>query len=137
MVPASVRDVLRDALAGQAEVRLAVLFGSAARGTATPESDVDVAVEVEPGADLTALAATLSRAVAREVDLVSLLDPGVPLLEELLRDGVVVHEGVPGAAARWRSHVLGDLELDRPWYARMRDAWLRKVAEQGLGDGQP
>jgi predicted nucleotidyltransferase len=133
--PDSRIDALRHVLARQSGMRLAILFGSVARGTANEQSDVDLAVDVEPGADLAALASELTIAAGREVDLVRLSDAGVPLLEELVRDGVVVYE-VPHAAARWRAHVLADLEIDRPWYARMRDAWLRRVAAQGLGDGQ-
>ena len=115
---------------------MALLFGSVARDTAGQKSDVDVAVD-EAGADLPQLSAELTQAVGREVQIVTLGDAGVPLLEEILRDGIVVYERTPHAAASWRSHTIADLEIDRPWYARMRDAWLRRVAERGLGDGQP
>jgi hypothetical protein len=66
------------------------------------------------------------------VDVISLADPGVPLLDELLRDGVVLYQARPGACATWRSHVLADLELDRPWYERLRDAWLERVSRLGV-----
>ncbi len=122
---------LRGALAGRSEVRLALLFGSTARGEATESSDVDVAV-LAPGACLLELAHELSRAVGRDVDVISLEYPGVPMLEQLVRDSVVVYEGTRGAAANWRSATLLGLELDRPWYRRMRDAWLRRVAERGV-----
>jgi predicted nucleotidyltransferase len=128
---ASIVDALRRALAARREVRVAVLFGSAARGTMTETSDVDLAVDA-PGVDRCALAGELSLALDREVDVVDLSDPGVPLLEELVRDGVVVHESEPGRGATWRSRALAILETDRPWYARMRDAWVRRVAERGL-----
>jgi hypothetical protein len=62
---------------------------------------------------------------------VALPDAGVPLIEELLRDAIVVYEQPAYAAASWRARVIADLEIDRPWYARMRDAWLRTVAERG------
>lgn len=58
-------------------------------------------------------------------------------LQKLLRDGIVVHEGTPGAGATWRSRTLAMLETDGPWYARMRDAWLLRVREKGLGRGRP
>jgi predicted nucleotidyltransferase len=124
---------LRRILAGRADVRMALLFGSHARDAARPDSDVDVAVDTD--ADLLDLAAELTLALECEVDVVSLDDPGVPLLEALVRDGVVVHEGVPGRGARWRSHALTTLETDRPWYTRMADAWLQRVAERGIADG--
>jgi uncharacterized protein len=125
---------IRSALAGRADVRVAVLFGSQARGTAGPTSDVDVAVDA-PGVDLLDLAALLAGALEREVDVVALDDATIPLLEHLVRDGVVVHEGYRGAGALWRSRTLATLETDRPWYARMRDAWLAHVRERGLSRG--
>lgn len=85
-----------------------------------------------PGVDLLTLAAELSRATGTEVDIVSLQSPSIPLLEEIIRDGRLVHEGVPGAAAAWRSHALADLDTDRRWFARMRDGWLGRVAARGL-----
>ena len=126
-------DALRHALSGRSEVRLVLLFGSCARGTASEGSDVDLAVLADP-LDAAALSADLTLALHREVEAVDLADDlGVPLLEAIIQDGVVVHEGAPGEAARWRARALIDLETDRPWFARMRDAWLRAVAEHGLG----
>jgi predicted nucleotidyltransferase len=125
---------LRQVLAGRKDVRVAVLFGSEARGAARAGSDVDVAVDA-PGADILELAAALSEALSREVDVVPLEDATIPLLEQLIRDGIVVHEAYPGAGALWRSHALASLETDRPWFARMRDAWLARVRGQGLSRG--
>ncbi|MET0789991.1 MAG: nucleotidyltransferase domain-containing protein [Polyangiaceae bacterium] len=115
----------------QGDVVLALLFGSRARGDASETSDVDVAL-LTPSADLLEIGARLSQASGLEVDVISLADPGVPMLDELLRDAVVLYEGQPGAYATWRSHVLADLELDRPWYELMRDAWLERVAKNGV-----
>lgn len=127
---------LRRAFPRMRGVRLALLFGSVARNTANEASDVDVAVELDPGADVLDIAAALSRDVEREVQVVELSDPGVPLLEELVRDAIPVYEATPYAATRWRVRALIDLDTDGPWYARMCDAWLKRVAERGLGDGQ-
>ena len=125
---------LADALAGREDVRLAVVFGSRARGRAHAGSDVDLAVWA-PGVDLLELGARLSSELGLEVDLVSLEDPDLPLLGEIVADGIVVHEGIPGGHGAWRARALSVLELDGPWYARMRDAWLSTVARQGLGHG--
>jgi len=122
---------LQPVLRARGDVGLALLFGSRARGDASETSDVDVAL-LAPSADLLEIGARLSEASCLEVDVVSLADPGVPLLDELLRDAVVLHEARPGAYATWRSHVLADLELDRPWYEHMRDAWLLRVAQRGI-----
>ncbi len=125
---------IRRALAGRAGIRLALLFGSEARGTARPDSDVDLAV-AGTAIDALEIAAYLGAILQREVQVTDLTDATIPLLEALVRDAVVVHEGVHGAAAEWRSKTLATLETDRPWFARMRDAYLRQVAEQGFGRG--
>lgn len=125
---------LKRALAGRRDVRVALLFGSEARGTAHAGSDVDVAVDA-PTADPLELAAMLSEALSREVDVVPLEDATIPLLEQLIRDGIVVHEAYRGAGALWRSRTLATLETDRPWFARMRDAWLARLRERGFSRG--
>lgn len=129
--------VIRDTLARTAGIRLALLFGSASRGTAGADSDVDLAIDADPTVDLLAVASALSLSFGREVQIVALRDAGVPLLEELLRDAVVAYQNSPNAAAAWRTRALLELDLDRPGYARMRDAWLARVARRGVLDGQP
>src|SRR5437868_7120083 len=91
---------LKEALNGRKDVRLAMLFGSRARGRARSGSDADVAV-LGDNLDLLELAADLSDAARVEVDVVSLEDPGFPLLNALLRDGIVLHEAERYAAASW------------------------------------
>ena len=122
-----VAEGLRHSLAGRTDVRLAILFGSTARGTARADSDVDVAV-LARDVDPLALARDLSRALGREVQIVDLETVGYPMLRAIVRDGVVVAEHERGCAARWRSHALVDLENDRPWFERMRDAYLDRLA---------
>lgn len=126
---------LGSALSSFTELSLALLFGSQATGRADAKSDVDLAV-VAPESILPAISAKVSDAVGREVDVVSLGDPTIPLLRELIRDSSVVYEKVPGQGALWRSRTLAQLEIDGPWYDRMRDAWLARVAERGFSDGQ-
>ena len=112
-------------------MRVALVFGSRATGAATPVSDVDVAVRA-PGIDFLTLAAGLSNATGLEVDVVDLEDCGVPLLARIVREAFLVHEARPGAGATWRAQGLADLETDAPWFARMRDAWLTRVAARGV-----
>jgi len=120
---------LRESLRGRQDVHLAVLFGSRARGRhVRPDSDVDLGVQGE-NLDLLALARDLSLATRHEVDIVDLgRDLGYPLLNAIARDAVWVHQGLPGAGGRWLSRTLTRLETDRPWYERMRDAYLKKLA---------
>lgn len=134
MPSATIADHLRRALAGRADVRVAVLFGSQARGTARDGSDVDVAVDA-PSVDTIALGAELAEALGHEVDVVALGDAPIPLLERIVREGVVVHEGYKGAGALFRSRTLATLETDRPWHDRMVRSWLHRVASKGLQRG--
>jgi predicted nucleotidyltransferase len=117
---------LRAAFHDRRDVRLAILFGSQARDRPRPDSDVDLAV-VGP-VDRLRLATELSLALDRDVDVVNLRSAGYPLLKALLRDGIVVHEAERGAAADWRTRTITQVELDRPWFERMRDAYLDRLA---------
>jgi predicted nucleotidyltransferase len=125
---------IRQHLAGRTDVRVAMLFGSRARGTARPDSDVDLAVEA-PGVDLLTLGAELGGVLELEVDVVDVEDASIPLLEHVVRDGLIVHEGRRSAGGLWRSRTLATLETDRPWYDRMCEAWLARVAREGLTHG--
>ncbi len=124
--------MLSGALAGRAEIELALLFGSTARGEANPGSDVDVAVRGR-ALDVLGLAADLSEAVRREVHVTELDAAGYPMLRALLRDAIVLHEGRPGAGANWRTRAILETETDRPWFERMRDAYLAHLAAGGHG----
>lgn len=83
-------DALKEACRAAGEPRLALLFGSVARGSATPGSDLDLAVDL--GHPLTTkekltLIDALAVASGRPVDLVDLHTAGVPLVGEILRHG--------------------------------------------------
>jgi predicted nucleotidyltransferase len=120
-------------LEGHPEVRLALLFGSRARGVAGPRSDLDLAVEVVGRAELDRLGLMreLSAATGLEVDVVD-VSPGrrvgYPLLNALVRDAVTLFEGAPHAEAEFRTRALLQTSLDRPAYERMRDGYLDHLA---------
>ena len=124
---------LRRELTREPGLRLAILFGSRARGTHRPDSDVDVAVVGE--VDSLRLAGDLSIALGLEVDVVELKDPPVVLLEEVLRDGYCVIEREPGAFARCYSRSLAMLETDRPAFRRMGTAFVERLARHGILGG--
>jgi len=134
VTPLELQARIREHLAERTEVRVAVLFGSSARGTARPDSDIDLAVDAHD-VDLLTLGAELAELLDRDVDVVQLADASIPLLEHLMRDGIVVHEGCRGTGALWRSQTLSMLETDRPWYRHMCDAWIARVAQDGLTGG--
>ncbi len=125
-------------LAGYPGIRLVLLFGSQARGQAHAGSDLDLGVEADPSVDLAQLAGELAHALAVPVDVVSVApsEASIALLEEVLRDGKRLHEAYPGAYGSWLSRTLALLETDRPAHAKMRDAYLKRVVNQGFGHGQ-
>jgi uncharacterized protein len=120
---------LRDLLAQEPDVRLAYVFGSVARGTAGPESDLDVAVEVGRALGVErkmALIRRLAEASGRPVDLVDLWDVGEPLRGEILQGKRLV--GSVDAHAQQIFRHLCDKEDFLPLRNRIleerRKAWL-------------
>ena len=104
---------LRDALRTEPNVRLAILFGSQATGTATARSDVDLLVALaDPRASRVAqLAGRLERRTGRDVQLVRLQDaeraPGL-MADALDRGRVLVDRdgrwpALQSALGAWRS----------------------------------
>lgn len=77
----------------------AYLYGSVARGSAGPESDIDIAVlyKEDPPRTLDGLGldlgARLESQLGRPVDLVVLNRVSVDLIHRVLRDGVLLYEG--------------------------------------------
>jgi uncharacterized protein len=100
---------LRSALASHDDVRLAIAFGSLAKGLSQPRSDVDLAVSGPTSpARLAELAVTLSRACGRQVDLVA-IESAPPLLRyEIARDGLVLLERQPDAWPAFKARALID-----------------------------
>jgi predicted nucleotidyltransferase len=89
---------LRGALRTEHNVRFALLFGSVARGTAAPGSDVDVLVALrDPDLErVVELSAKLSAATGRRVDVVRLQDAEhePSFLADVIADGRVLVDRV-------------------------------------------
>ncbi|MGA2454995.1 MAG: nucleotidyltransferase domain-containing protein [Solirubrobacteraceae bacterium] len=85
---------LREALRTEPNVRFALLFGSAATATDTPDSDVDLLVDLRDASfeRVVDLAAKLTELAGRRVDVVELSDAeaDASLLAEAVRDGRVL-----------------------------------------------
>ena len=83
------------------------VFGSVARGTTGPSSDVDVAVlwPVDPPLTLEGpaemLAASIERLLQGPVDLITLNRAPADLVHRVLRDGVLVLDRDPAARIRF------------------------------------
>jgi predicted nucleotidyltransferase len=108
MAPMSL-DTLHARLEQVPSVRLAVLFGSEAQGTARRSSDIDLGLILdERGPDVASLVVDLERALARTVHVV-LLDEAPPLLRsEIGRYGKVLVERRPYEWADFRAHAMID-----------------------------
>jgi len=110
---------LEAVLRADARIAYALVFGSTARGTAHPRSDVDVAVGLDPAAsmglaDLGALVSTLEEAAGQPVDLV-LLDEAPPgLAYRIFRDGSVVTARDRAALTARRARAILDYLDFRP-----------------------
>jgi predicted nucleotidyltransferase len=120
---------LRRALRTEPNVRLAVLYGSAARGDDREDSDADVLVSFaspHPSARLS-LAVHLERALDRHVDVarLDLVDESAPLL--LLQ---VVNEGrvIVDRGDEWRGIQARHAEIERRAY-RAHAEHLRQARE--------
>ena len=88
-----IRDVLAPILKKHS-IQKAVLFGSYAKGQATPRSDVDLLVDSGlTGLSFFGLLEEISNAFRVPVDLIdkSQLKKGSPLADEIIRTGVVLH----------------------------------------------
>ena len=118
-------------------MRLAVLFGSAARGQSGPGSDLDVGVLLEPGQEsAAALEVALARATGRRLDLVR-LDAAPPLLRfEIARDGRVLLERAPHAWADFRARAMTDWWDWAPTARLLHDAAVSRL-RGALADGSP
>ena len=125
-------DRLRSSIASLPAVRLAVLFGSTARGEARPRSDVDLGVLLDPDTRDVRLhvGAELGRAAEREVDLI-FLGEAPPLLRfEISRDGVLPFEKEDGLWTAFKVRAMVDW-WDWAPYARMfTKAAVRRVRER-------
>jgi len=122
---------IRKVLATHPEVRLAYLFGSAARGEGRPRSDVDIAVlfEQDPLPDaIDRLLVELEPAAGRSVDLV-VLGTAPPLLaHEIISHGTLLVCRDQDERVRFEVRTLMRY-LDTAHLRKVQYAYLRERAE--------
>ena len=128
----SLVDRVRALLEGEPAVRLAYLFGSAARGEAGVESDVDLAVLLEPAGRILEIAERLEGGTGRTVDLVDLRRAPPLLLREVLRDGLVLACRDPLERAEFEARALAEY-LDTQHLRDVQRQYLRERAEARHG----
>jgi predicted nucleotidyltransferase len=93
------------------------VYGSFARGDERPDSDIDLAVLLPPGAtipDKLGLIADVSRSVHREADIVDLRRVSLDLIHELLREGRQLQVRRPSEVLAWEAEQMTDYALFQP-----------------------
>ena len=113
-------------------IRMAILFGSLAKERATPQSDLDLAIQM--AAPLTAeakmaLIGELSQAIGRPVDLIDLRVVGEPLLGQILKHGVRLLGNDGDYAELLKRHLFEEADFmpyRRRILAERRQAWIGK-----------
>lgn len=122
--------IIRSVLSGYPQVRLAILFGSMATGTAHDGSDVDIAVDL--GHHLTAgekskLIVALAERTGRPVDLIDLQVAGEPLLGQILVHGRRLLGDDSIYAELLKKHLFAEADF-MPYYRRIlaerRNTWI-------------
>ena len=132
----TVSERVRPILEATPGIVLAVMFGSHARGTARPESDIDLAVRVgamAPG-ELDLVLARLERATGMTIDVVY-LDALPPLVRfEIARDGVLLLQRTPHTWPDFRAKAMLDWWEWAPFAQRFSSAAVARLrAEVGRG----
>jgi predicted nucleotidyltransferase len=134
MVPNAVKhpdtEKLSELMARFPQIRVAALFGSMARGTARPDSDIDFAVQAdkELSADeRIAITEAIALAFNRPVDLVDLRTAGQPLLDQIVSTG----KQVVGTRHQWGDLIYRNIMENEdfvPYQKRIlegrRNAWM-------------
>jgi uncharacterized protein len=133
----SMEDRLRQCVASLPEVKLAVLFGSTARGQAGPRSDVDLGVLLAPDTrDVRSkVQDEMWRAAGRTVDVI-FLDKAPPLLRfEIARDGVLLHQEEDHLWTDFKTKAMLDWWDWEPIAKRIEEALIQRLREK-VGHGQ-
>jgi uncharacterized protein len=111
------------------DIELAYVFGSVAKGLATPDSDIDIAIK--SSSPLTTetkiqLIEELAQTTGRAVDLIDLRKAGEPLVGEILHDGIRL-KGSNSLHAELIKQHLFDVADFLPYVRRMlaerREKW--------------
>ncbi len=119
------------------ELKLAVLFGSTARGQARPKSDVDLGVLLDPYSPQLRfqVEAELGRAAGRPVDVI-LLDDAPPLLRfEIAREGVLLFQREDHRWTDFKAKAMVDWWDWAPTHRMIAAGVVRRLRER-IANGQ-
>jgi len=111
-------------------IRLAVLFGSLAKGEAGHDSDLDLAIDVDRPLEeheKIQLIAELAEALGRPVDLVEIFSVGEPLLGQIVTRGKRILGDDTRYALMLSKHLFNQADF-MPYRSRIlkerRQAWI-------------
>jgi uncharacterized protein len=121
---------LTSLFAQQSHIQLALIFGSAARGTLMPDSDMDIAVLANhplSNAEKRELIEQVAVLTGRAVDLVDLATVGQPLLGQIVKDAKRIKGTDSQFATLMTRNVLDQADF-MPYVTRLlqtrRAAWI-------------
>jgi len=119
-------------LARHPGIKMAILFGSMAKGQAGYDSDVDLAVAATQPIELEekmALMEALAEVTGRPIDLIDLTIVGEPLLGQILKRGKRILGTDESYAKLMMRHLVEEADF-MPYYRRIlaerRRAWIGK-----------
>ncbi len=126
---------IEDVLADYPDVAAAWIFGSLSRGSATPDSDIDIGILLRERRDtarehymwLSDLANRVEQRYDRAVDIVVLGSQGAVFCHRVLREGRLIYEADPERRIDFESTVYSR-------YFDFRPTWeiAARVSEQGF-----
>lgn len=123
---------IANALHEHPAVRLAVIFGSLARGQLRADSDIDLAVAGAHSLTTTekqALIESLAQASGRPVDLIDLRTADEPILHQALTTGKLV----PGSDRELYGELISKMLLDDADFGRYRRRILAERRHAWIG----
>lgn len=132
-----VQDLFDHSLCEDADIEFAVAFGSRIRGTATPGSDLDIALKFSD--ELSAsdrfrkrcfLTGDLQEATRPDVDLVDIESLPIEVAHDVV-DGELIC-GDRTAFERFRSDIEEQFEAEREQLRQRRRETIDRIAEEGL-----
>jgi predicted nucleotidyltransferase len=121
---------LRMLLESRGDVELAILFGSAAKNSMHPDSDIDIAIRTNhplSAEEKTKLIESIALACDRPVDLIDLRTAGEPLLGEILKGRRIIGSNQNYARLLTR-HLLDAadfLPLQQRILRERREQWIK------------
>jgi predicted nucleotidyltransferase len=120
--------LLRDALQKIPDIRVAILFGSAAQGRLTENSDADIAVAGNAVMSMdrrVELAVDLTKVAGREVDLVDMKAVSGLILQQILTKGVMLFKD-PACYAALLKRMLFEQADMMPYTERVKRAHVER-----------